>query len=80
MRDNGRRKGIAVCDHWNKFENFLADMGERPDKSHQLTRLRRDFGFKKDNCKWLKKSDPRRVPQKPSTTHHRTGDLVQSAA
>lgn len=44
-------RGITVCDRWKKFENFLADMGERPA---QLTLERRDNdkGYSPDNCYW----------------------------
>lgn len=45
-------KGITVCDRWkNSFENFLADMGARPDG---MTLDRKDgaLNYEPDNCKW----------------------------
>src|SRR5678816_3096740 len=30
--------GIVVCERWMKFENFLADMGERPSSLHSIER------------------------------------------
>lgn len=32
-------KGIAVCERWRKFANFLEDMGERPSVGHTLGRI-----------------------------------------
>lgn len=50
--------GITVCDRWRGrggFENFLADMGERPAKEITLDRVRNGEGYHKDNCAWATK-------------------------
>jgi hypothetical protein len=35
-----------------KFENFLADMGEKPDKRLTLERINVNGNYEPSNCKW----------------------------
>ena len=44
-------KGIKICEHWSKFENFLVDMGDRP-KDKVLLRLVNNDNYYKENCRW----------------------------
>ena len=44
-------KGIKVCERWQKFENFYADMGEAP-RNKTLGRIDGNKGYSLDNCRW----------------------------
>ncbi len=44
-------RGITVCERWMKFENFLADMGERPTDT-TLDRKDSTLGYDSVNCQW----------------------------
>lgn len=74
-------RGIKVCKQWDKFENFITDMGKKPTPKHTLDRIDNNGDYEPSNCKWAtrKEQAQNRRPGYVTTYNGKSQSLVDWA-
>ena len=49
-------RGITICQRWDEFANFLADMGEAPT-GLTIDRCENDGNYEPGNCRWVTRGE-----------------------
>lgn len=71
-------RGIKVCDRWQNFENFYADMGESYKQGLTIERVENNRNYSPDNCEWVtwKKQNNNRRSNRIINLNGVTGTLM----
>lgn len=71
-------KGVTVCERWNEFNNFLADMGE-PGEGMTIDRKDASGNYEPSNCRWSTMAEQHNNLRKSYDWHGRRLSLAAIA-
>jgi hypothetical protein len=72
-------RGITVCQSWNTFENFLTDMGRRPNGT-SIDRINNAGNYEPANCRWASETTQQRNRRNNKLTETVAASIRSDAA
>lgn len=69
-------RGIMVCDRWQSFENFYADMGPKPSPLHTIDRIDGTKDYTPENCRWATPKEQQRNIRSNVVLHHNGRSMI----
>jgi predicted nucleic acid-binding Zn ribbon protein len=69
-------RGIKVCEEWESFDTFWADMGATYSEGLTLDRIDPDGDYCKENCRWISQKEQQRNRRNNAVVNSKYGVMT----
>lgn len=73
-------RGVKVCERWQDFWSFVADIGQRPSPRHSVDRINVHGDYCPENCRWATTKEQARNRRKTVITAESAAEIKRRAA